>query len=313
MFQRKKTYKILIMTGVFVLSCVSRSPAIKKSQLSDQQIQQLEVGKQFMKNKNFSKAAQIYDSLSLALKNSSAQVLAIYNAGVAHRSAGNCSDSLNRFRSLLQKSFDSFTNFKAHTLLEISFSYECLGQQDLSLSSLKDLEKFLSELPLSTREILYPARLSLAWAKNGDTDQAQAYQSLSLNKIIEYQKSFKNKEKLNEDLSRLFYLMGKSFENKKTLNPDSFISSFFYHQLFLLQSLFLNNKPWSLTAKKELSQLFDTLSYALSQSPHPQKHKKTIEKALKAGSVIIQNEKNRSWLAFYNKQSQKIEKILSGT
>ena len=309
--KNSRLYSLLIVTGIFVLSCASRPASIKKSQLSPQQIQQLEMGKQFMINENFSKAAQIYDSLSLALKNSSAQVLALYNAGVAHRSDGKCRESLDRFRSLLQKSFKKFTNFKAHALLEISFSYECLGQQDLSLSSLKDLEKFLLELPVATREILYPARLALAWAKNSDSEQAQAYQSLSLNKIIDYQKSFSNKEKLNKDLSRLFYLMGKSFETKEALKAESFIPSFFYHQLFLLQAWFLDHKPWSQTAQTELTQLFDKLSYTLSQSPNPQEYKKTVEKALKAGSVMIQNEKKPSWRAFYNKQSQKIKPLLS--
>ena len=303
---QQSSYKFFILTLVFSTSCVSNKTVIKKSQLSSQQIQKLERGNQFMKSNHFLKAGQIYDSLSYSLKDSSAQILALYNAGIAYKSAGKCEQSLNRFRSVLKKSLKKFSRFKARALLEASFVYECLGQEDLSLSSLKDLERVLGELSFPSREILYPARLSIAWAKNGNTKQAEVYQSLSLNNLLEYQKNFKNKDQLKEEISRLFYLMGKSFDNKKTLKPQSFISSFFYHQLFLLQSLFLKNEPWSNLAQKELTTLFDTLFYILSESKQAQKYKKTLESAFKAGSSMIENEQNSEWLSFYKKQSKRI-------
>ncbi|MBC6415115.1 MAG: hypothetical protein GDA46_01820 [Bdellovibrionales bacterium] len=279
--------------------------------MSEFQVKQLEESFKLMERKQFKSAAKLYDSLSLSLKDSSAQILSLYNAGLAYKSAGECQKALFRFRSVLNKSFKRFKEFQARTLLEISFVYECLGEFTLSLSSLKDLERNLQFLPFETKHILYPARLSLAWAKQGKLNLAETYKSLSLNRILEYKKVLKSEDKIKQDISRLFYLMGKSYVKQEHISPKVFIVSFYYHQLYLLQSLFVKDKTWSDQAKKELDKLFHQLIFVLSQIENKKQYKKSIDNSLKIGMSLVTQEKSKEFEDFYNKKSQKIVKLLS--
>ena len=293
-----------------LISCASSPQKITRSQFNEFQFQKLEEAFKLMEKKEFLKAGQIYDSLSINSKGSPIQILSLYNAGLAYKSAGNCKTSLSRFRSVLDKSFKKLHEYQAISLLEMSLVYECLGQNDNSLSSLKDLEKKLNFLALNFQQILYPARLSIAWSKQGDFKKASLYQSIAFSKILEYKKRL-DKKSVKEEISRLFYLMGKSYVKKEYLQEAPFISSFLYHQIFLLQSLFMKNKKWSSKAQIELDQLFENVIELLSQAEDKQKHKKIMEKSLKIGSSLVEKEKSKKWTTYYNKKSKLIQKALS--
>lgn len=290
--------------------CASKSQKVTRSQFSEAQAQKLEKAFQLMEKKEFLKAAKLYDSLSIGSQDSSVQILSLYNAGLAYKSASDCEASLSRFRSVLGKSFKKLREYQAISLLEISFVYECLGRHDSALSSLKDLEKKLNFLTLSFQQILYPARLSLAWSKQGDFKKAGEYQSLALEKILQYKRGLK-KESVQEELSRLFYLMGKSYVKQEHLKAKAFISSFLYHQIFLLQALFIQHERWSSKAETELNHLFKKLTLALLKAEDKQSYKKIVEKSLKTGASLIKREKSEKLKKYYNEKSQSLQKIFS--
>ena len=194
--------------------------------------------------------------------------------------------------------------------MEISFVYECLGQNDSSLSSLKDLEGKLNFLTLNFQQILYPARLSMAWSRQGDFNKANKYQSLAFAQALKYKDSLQ-KESVDEEMSRLFYLMGKSYVKKEYLNAESFIFSFLYHQVFLLQSLFMKHENWSSQAKKELDHLFDKLVGSLSQTENKESYKKFVEKSLDLGASLIKKENSKEWKQYYDNQSKLVRKLFS--
>ena len=300
-----------VFSLLFLMSCGSSQKRVSKSQMSGLQVQKLELAFKLVEKKQFIKAGKLYDSLSLNLKDSSAKILSLYNAGLAYKSAGDCEKALFRFRSVLDRSFKDFKDFQARALLEISFVYECLGQSDLSLSSLKDLEKTIHFLPFDVQKILYPARLCLAWARLGDLNLAEAYKSLSLNQILEYKRSSQPEKKIKQEISRLFYLMGKSYVKKKYLKAENFIPSFVYHQIFLLQSLFLKDETWSPQAQEELNRLFDRLIVALSQTENKQLYKSKVERSLKIGSSLIKREKSKEWEGFYDKKSKLVMNLFN--
>lgn len=306
-FHKPKVLVLMLLPSLFFIShCVSNKQTITKSHFSGLEAQKLEQGFKFMEKEEFLKAGQLFDSLGLDLKNSPGQIVSLYNAGLAYKSAGLCKKALSRFRSVLNRSFKDFKVFKARSLLEISSIYECLGDTNLSLSSLKDLEKFLSHLPIISQNILYPGRLSIAWANYGDAKQAETYMSLSLQKILEYKKTFKSEKEMTSEISRLFYKIGRSHVKTEYIKTENFISSCFYHQVFLLQALFLKDPVWSPKAKKEISLLFKKLHFALSKEKDKKKYEAQVRKILNAGSSMIKKEKSKKWESFYKMKSQSI-------
>ena len=263
-----------------------------------------------LKEKDFSKAGAIYDRLALSLKESSTKTLMLFNAGISYKEAGECEKALLRQRSALDLSL-KIPDFRSRSLLELSYIYECLGKVELALLSLKDLQKNRSALPWSWNHILYPARMAIAFARLGDIKQADKYKSVSFKKILEYKQTFTKTEEMKERLSQIFYLMGRSYAQTKNINPPAFLQSFFYHQLFLLQALFLQDKTWSNLTEKELNALFDKLFFVLSQLKKKEPYKENIQTALKAGKILVEQEKSKKWTVFYNKKSNLILNLLS--
>ena len=303
---------LIIVSLGSLMACQSNSQKASSSRLEELQFQKVEQAFQWMEKEHFSKAAQIYDSLAMSSKDPSLRILALYNAGLAYKSVRDCETSLSRFRSVLANSFKKKKKYQAISLLEISLVYECLGQKDSSLSSLKDLEKKLSFLTSQSQQIIYLARLSLAWSKQGNFTKAKEFQSLALVQVLNFEKGLKESDSKKE-LSRLFYLMGKSYVKKEHLIADAFINSFLYHQLFLLQSLFIKHEKWSVQAHKELDQLFEKLILALNKTEDKKKSKKRVEESLALGSSLIKKENQKAWEKYYKAKSKQVQELLSQT
>ena len=294
---------------VSLLSCVSNRQ-IKEPKLSQQQIKQMELALSLMKQKEFIKAGSLYDQLSVSLKTPSIKTLMLFNAGIAYKEAKECEKAFLRQKSTLDQSL-KMSEFKSRALLELSYIYECLGKVEMSLLALKDLEKFRTALPWSWNHILYPARLSLAFASMGNKLKADEYKSISLKNILEYKQKLSTKTEIQNNISQIFYLMGRSYMTKNHLKASAFLQSFFYHQLFLLQALFLQDKKWSKVAEKELDLLFDKLIFSISQIKDKAQHEKDIKTALKTGKIFVEKEKSKKWINFYNKKSSSILKLIS--
>ena len=296
----------LFLTG----ACISPTKKSKQIPLNQEQINQMDHAFFLMKNKDFLNAAKIYDELALHLKKSSVQALMLFNAGVAYKEAGQCKTALIRYRKLLDRSFKD-SPFKARGLIEISYIYECLGNMESAFLSLKDVKKLRSFLPWVLNQIIYPARMAIAHAGLGQISKAEYYKSLSLTKILQSKTSFSSEEELNEQVSRMFYLMGRSYVKTEHLQPETFFKTFPYHQLFLLQSLFLKSNPWSDLSKQELALLFDKLAGTITSFKDKQKYKKLTLQTIKDAQNLVKKEKSKRWEKFYSKISQKALNLLS--
>lgn len=294
----------------FSVSCSSFTKKAKTASFNEEQINQMDQALVFMKNKEFLNGAKIYDELALILKDSSSQSLMLFNAGVAYKEAGQCDKALLRLRKLLDRSLKD-PSFKARGLMEISYIYECLGDEELVFLSLKDAGQVRTSLPWVLNQVVYPARLTIAYAQLGQIPKAELYKSLSLTKILQSKTAFSSEKELNEQVSRMFYLMGRSYVKKERLQPEAFFKAFPYHQLFLLQSLFFKDKIWSDLSKKELDTLFDKLLFAVKGFKDKYKYKKLLEQAVQDALVLIRKEKSKKWESFYSKKSNKVLRLLS--
>ena len=289
-------------------ACASGKKALTKDPLNPDEMLKMDQAFTFMQNKEYIKAAQIYDQLAGVLKKPSTKILMFFNAGVAYKEAGSCEKSLIRFRQLLDRSLKSLV-FKARGLIEISYVYECLAQYDKAYLSLKAAQKVSSYLPKDVFFMVYPARLAIAYARRGKLAQATSYQSLALENVLKFKNQLSSQKELNKRMSRIFYIMGRSYEQKKKLfSRKSFFKAFAYHQLFTLQSLFLKDKVFSPIAKKELALLLDKLEFALSKVEDPKKYKNLIS-AINSAQQLIDRENNKQWSEFYSQKTQNLLKI----
>ena len=291
---------------LFITTCAS--PTKKKLSVSQIQIDKMNQALLFMKDKEFLKGALIYDELTRTLKDESSRTFMLFNAGVAYKEAGQCKKALIRFRKLLDRSLKD-PAFKARGLIEISYVYECLGDEELAFLSLKDTEKLLSSLPWTLAQIVYPARLAIAHARLGQKAKAEHYRFLSLTKVLQAKKAFSSEKELNEQVSRMFYLMGRPYVKKEHIKASVFLEAFSYYQLYLLQSVFLKNETWSKLAEKDLNLLFENLIFSLSNLKDRQKYKKLLVQTMKEAQVLIKKENFKKWENFYSKKSQAVLKL----
>ena len=121
---------------------------------------------------------------------------------------------------------------------------------------------------------------------------------------------YPSEEALKKGLSRVFYDMGRVHVKKTHLKPEAFISAFPYHQLYLLQSLFLKEGFWSSKAKEELVRAFENLRLALGKKPLKTKYKDYILLSLKEGRLLVKKEKNSDLKAFYLKLFHEAHSLL---
>ena len=285
-------------------------PKRKKNSLTQEQFRQMDQALSFSQNQEFLKGAAIYDQLFHTLKNKSAKILVLFNSGVAYKEAGHCDKALLRYRKLLDQAVKG-SLFKARGLIEISYAYECLGKDELAFISLKDADPGLNSLPWTLSQLVYPARLAIAQARLGKVAKANYYRDLSLERVLQSKTVFSSEKELNDTISRMFYIMGRSYVQQKHIRSGAFFMAFPYHQIYLLQSLFLRHKIWSEFATKELDLLFEKLIFTLLKIEDRQKYKKHLSEALTDAHVLIKKEKSKKWEDWYLKKSQSVLKILS--
>ena len=289
---------VLFAMLFFLLSCKS----IQNHQilLSPQEVEVLTQASNHVQKREFKKAAKLYDMLLKTARDERIKSIILFNLGSVYRDLGRCETSIYRYRELLEYVFDQ-KQFKARTLLEISHSYECLGKLKLSLFSLKDIGSIRQSLSLPVNLAIYPARLGIAYAYSGKSLRADQYKSLALNGILQLKTRYSSEEKLNEELSSFFYLMGRSHIKTKHLDKKAFLRAFPYHHLYLWQALFIQDTVWSSLAQKELTLLYKKLKLAVKSKKIPSIYKENIKQNFKDIENLLKKEKNSKLKEFFDK------------
>ena len=292
-------------------ACRSLQTEPQLADLAPEHIKKVEQAYVHMKENNFLKSARIYDELSQLLKGKSVESMMLFNAGSSYRMLKDCQKSISRYRSMIEKSVNQLP-LKSRGLLEMSYSYECLGDIKASFLALKDAGDLRVYLPVDHNQIVYPARLSIAYAWFGKKEKAENYKSFALTGVLQSKTRYTSEETMKNVLSELFFTMGRSYTLKDNLKLSFFVPAFSYHQLYLLQSLFLDHSKWSKKAKKELVSLFDRLYLLLYPLKMKErlKYKKELARAFQDGRKVVGAEKSSTWNLFYRKQVKKIKPLL---
>ena len=152
-------FSFLLMGGACQLA--KKKPF--KPDLNPLQTANMSKALELVKAGEFLKAASLYDELARELKNKPSEIVFLFNSGSSYREGGNCASSVQRYQRLLDRSLNEAL-FKTRGLLEISYSYECLGNMKAAYLSLADINSLRNHLPKEIRIAVYPARLSIAHA-----------------------------------------------------------------------------------------------------------------------------------------------------
>ena len=293
-----------------LVSCrLSEKRSFSESDLTLSQKQKTDQALQLVQASEFSKAASLYDELALELKDKAPEILFLFNAGGSYRKAGDCARSALRYQRLLDRAL-KHPLFKSRSLIELSYSYECLGKFKAGRMALSDIKGLERHLPSEIRLSIYPARMSLAFARFQQFDYADTYRMLALNGAMRLRLDYSDEKTLKAGLSRVFFSMGRLYDKKESLRPRALISAFPYHQLYLLQSVFLKGGGWSSQSQKEMEKAFDLLRHSLKAADSSPQLKSYIRLSLKEGRLLVEREKSPSLLSFYSKLAEGIERAL---
>ena len=301
--------KLLLLCIFFLGACQLTGKKRSTPDLTPLQTLNMNKALELVQAGEFLKAAAIYDGLAKELRNKPSEVVFLFNSGSSYREGGNCSSAVQRYRHLLDRSLNE-PLFKTRGLLEISYSYECLGDIKAAYLSLADINSLRNHLPKEIQIAVYPARLSIAHAYFQQFSKADGYESLALNGILQLKMKYSSEEEIKKNLSRVFYNMGRVYFKKKHLKPKAFLSAFPYHQLYLLQSIFLQDPFWSAKSRTALTTAFEMLEQALQEKKVRSQYKDYILLSLKEGRLLVKKENNAELKSFYLKLFQKIRPFL---
>ena len=293
----------------FVSCRLSEKQPFAESYLTPLQKRKTGRALQLVQTSEFLKAAALYDELALELKGKTPEILFLFNAGGSYRKAGDCARSALRYQSLLDRALNH-PLFKIRGLLEISYSYECLGKLKAGRMALLDITRSARHLPPEIRLSVYPARMSLAFARFQQFDRADSFRTIALNGAMKLRLDYSDEKSLKEGLSRLFFSMGRIYDQKESLETKAFISVFPYHQLYLLQSVFLKGEGWSSKSQREMEKAFKFLRRSLKTTALSAQMKEYVSLSLKEGKLLTEREKDPSLILFYSKLAQEIERAL---
>ena len=256
----------LLFYSLFVFACTS----INKK--NNQQFSNTppEVKKKFQDSIRLMESGRYKNAIqgfSAIIKNNKKGLLnwsARFNIASSYQKMKNCEKSKEIFSKLAGDIDDSA--FKTQALLQLHYAYECLGDLEMSLLVLKDVEKKDRNLSESSRLVEIPARFSILYAQTQNEKKSLFYANKAFEGIEFVKAPIKDSTIASKMASKLFYFMGRSLVTGASLNLKHYLLAFSHHQIYLVQSYLLSDPLWSPQAEKELGRLYDKLLPAYQKS-----------------------------------------------
>lgn len=218
-------------------------------------------GLKALEREQYAEAAQIFDMLLVAKPATEEDLVTVFNSGAAHEGLGHCQKSAERYREVVRASAGKFRLLEGQALFRLSLSYECLGQDTKTITSLIEARKKGREaLPFETLNAEIPSRLAAAYARIGNRQKALEYfgqASEGLKKIVAQTANHKQKELLG----RTLFLMGQLNTAQRSGDNDSatFMQSLSMQQPYLLQAVEMDYSMWSKKAADDLQKAYDNI------------------------------------------------------
>lgn len=253
----------IFLTLIFNLGCSSA----KKAKEADAQLMaeeakrpRFELGVKALDNSRFGDAAKIFDGLLVSKPGTELDLITLYNSGAAYEGMGDCPRAAERFREVVRSSAGKFKRIEAQAFYRLSFMYECMGQDNKSITALLDAKKRSADLSFAVANAEIPARLAAGYARIGNRAKALEYFALAdkgLKKIIAQEEG----RRQHEILAQSLFYMGQlnPAQRRAEGDPVSFLQGLSLQQPYLLQSVEMNSSPWSGRAHDDLTLAYENI------------------------------------------------------
>jgi tetratricopeptide (TPR) repeat protein len=245
-----------------LVACASKSKQEDPLKLNEEELKRpkFEQGMKALDASRFQEAADIFDRLLVAKPGSELDLITLFNSAAAYEGLGNCAKSSERYREVIRSSAGKFDRIEAEAFYRLSFMYECLGQDNKAIAALLDARKRSRALPYATANAEIPARLAAGYARIGNRAKAVEYfgiASKGLKKIVTQESGKKQQAVLAQSL----FFMGQlnPAQRRGEGDPMTFINGLSLQQPYLLQSIELNQSPWSQKSAEDLEAAYENI------------------------------------------------------
>lgn len=289
----------LILPILFFFSCTSTR---KQPQFIPAQYKKaFQVAMNDLESGRYNEAIEGFENITQQQQEGFIYYSALFNIGSAYQKLKQCEKSKEIF-SLIAEKIDDYSIFKAQSLLQLHYAYECLGETERALSALKSADKRKDKLNETSQLVEIPSRFSILYAQLENNNQSLFFRDKAFDGIKKIKFPIKDKAILDQVVAKLFYIMGHSLVRASSIKMKQYLLAFSHHQIYLIQSYLLNDLFWSPKAEQELSQLYEKLwlAYKKLSNKDQVKHKNQIIKILSDFQKIAQES-----------HSPKLNKLLS--
>lgn len=221
-------------------------------------IGEFERANDILDQKEYGRAAEMFDALIDQSVGTSIYPLAIYNSGVSHLSGGNCQMALNRFRQAIRVTQNKVPTIRSRATVSLAEVYTCLGNDRQAMIALVEVMKNPEGLPAEIIEAQVPAKLATAYARNGNREMADKYFQIAERGLNRLRENRPSRGQRNEVLARTLLGMGdmRSYDTS-SIDEAKYFESLRNHQRFLIQAIELNTLPYSQAAFDVLLSAYD--------------------------------------------------------
>lgn len=228
---------------------------------------EFEKGLKYLDQEKYPEAIKVFKKILVQSPALEFDFVILYNLGAGYEGLKNCGAAADSYRQVARGSSGKFQRLEALALLRLSYTYECLGQDNKALVALLDVRRRSAALPEDTAKAEVPARLAAAYARSGNRPEAEKYFRLALDGIKALQVKYKESVQMADRLAETLYFMGRSSvsEDEFKKNPVPQIRGLQLMQLYLLQAAELGSSKWSGRATDEILGTYEKL-WLLSQT-----------------------------------------------
>ena len=295
-------YFFYLLILAFFISCTSLKKEGEVSStlgsIDPQDVTLFESAFEDLGNGKYVLVIPIFKTLAKKYRGQDLEWAALYNLASAYKEIGQCKKAENIYQLLLAKE-KILPHLKVRIHLSLSYTYECLGQAENTLITLKEGARYLNYLTEDMRLIEYPARLSMAYIRMGEDKTGLKIQKRVYHNMEMMKKAYRINSAADENFARYFYIVGRSHVHLDYIQLSRFLKMMFYHQLYLTQSLLLGSGDWSIKAEKELGDLYRKMWAKLKKQENKKKYQDQIMKILNQLRDITKNSKSKKMHNIY--------------
>lgn len=272
---------VLVMIALSLSGCAQFSGMRENQQGQMQEVQELELANDALHQGRFPQAYQLFTNFLSSHQQSKYFQAARLGQVQALQGLEKWSEAATIARDVYLQTLKYQPEIAAKALYRLSFSYDALGEDHRSIAALVDAKRLGKHLPPEIALAEIPARLAVAYAREGQERVALKYLNEAEQGIAQVLQN--PPQSLPADwLAKTYYQMGSVSMNQMSDETFSkFIRGQNLVQLYLIKSMGLNSSAWSQASLEELRENYRDL---FNQVELAQKNK---EEQVRFGGELI--------------------------